>query len=186
MSITEGVPASLVAGDRWQWRESGVAWLYPPDDGWTLRYRLVNEGGSIVITAIVVSGVYEVDVDTPTTAAYAAGEYAWTAWVERPGDRRTVRSGRVEIMPDPAAATGDIRTHAERVLEAIRAVIEGRATKDQESYSIAGRSLSRTPLSDLLELERRYAARVAAERAERERAAGRGGSSTISITFGRI
>ena len=37
----------------------------------------------------------------------------------------------------------DVRTHAEKVFEALEALIEGRPTKDVTSYSIAGRSLTR-------------------------------------------
>jgi hypothetical protein len=47
-------------------------------------------------------------------------------------------------------------------------VIEGRSSRDQENYSIQGRSLSRTPIPDLLILRDRYKAMyVQEQRAER-------------------
>lgn len=184
--MTTGMPTILTAGDRWRWRESAAA-AYPPAAGWTLKYRLRSAAAVIDITAQVVGAAYEIDVAPATTATYAAAEYDWTAWVEKSGDRVSIATGRVTVRPDPATiAAGDIRSHAEKVLEAIHAVIEGRASQDQESYSINGRSLSRTSLPDLLALERTYARRVARERAEREAAAGRGGGGTINITFGDI
>ena len=184
-SIPERIPQQLTAGDRWRWRDAAALAKYPPADGWALKYRLHNSAATIDLTAAVVDGQYEIDASPSTTAAYAAGEYEWSCWVEKAGERYALATGRVQVLPDPATATGDIRTHAEKVLEAIRAVIEGRASKDQESYSIAGRSLSRTPLDDLLQLESRYVRRVAEERAKREQAAGRGGGKTISVRFGR-
>ena len=48
--------------------------------------------------------------------------------------------------------------HVRRVIDAIEAVIERRATKDQKSYSIDGRSLERTPIDELLLLRDRYRA----------------------------
>jgi hypothetical protein len=46
--------------------------------------------------------------------------------------------------------------HVEKVLDAIEAVIENRASQDQMSYSIKGTTLSRTPIADLLLLRREY------------------------------
>ncbi len=54
-------------------------------------------------------------------------------------------------------------THARRMLNAIEAALEGRASKDTESYTIEGRSLSRTPIPDLLRLRAIYRREVAAE-----------------------
>jgi hypothetical protein len=51
------------------------------------------------------------------------------------------------------------------------AVIEGRATRDQERYRINNRELQRTPISDLIRLRDRYR-----EEARRERAAAKGQS----------
>ena len=51
-------------------------------------------------------------------------------------------------------------SHAERVLAAIEAVLERRASTDQMNYSIEGLSLARTPITDLLTLRDRYKAEV--------------------------
>ena len=62
-------------------------------------------------------------------------------------------AGALEIVADIAGMTEghDPRAHAEKVLEAIEAVIEKRATKDQESYTIKNRSLARTGSTPLLQ-----------------------------------
>ena len=73
------------------------------------------------------------------------------------------------VNPDYRSGTStaafDDRTHARTVLDAIEAVIESRATKDQERYSIAGRELWRTPIPTLLKLRQHYKAEVAAQEA---------------------
>ena len=52
----------------------------------------------------------------------------------------------------------DNRSHAKKVLDAIQAVLENRASQDQMSYSIAGRSLSRMTIDDLMRFRDRYRA----------------------------
>jgi hypothetical protein len=69
------------------------------------------------------------------------------------------------------------------VLDAIEAIIEKRSTKDQDSYSIQGRSLGRTPIADLILLRDRYRAEwVREQRAERIRN-GLGHSGVVKVRF---
>jgi len=69
------------------------------------------------------------------------------------------------------------------VLESIEAVLESRASIDQESYSINNRSLARTPIPDLVVLRDKYRGEYVREkRAERIRN-GLGHSGTIKVRF---
>jgi len=121
---------------------------------------------------------------------YESGNWVFTATITEPGlyqyaityensiGRFLNESGRLTVQPDPTAAPdGDLNTHAERVLAAIEAVIENRATKDQQSYSIAGRSITRIPIAELLELRKQYKAEVAEQQKKRPKA--------IVYVFGR-
>ena len=74
-------------------------------------------------------------------------------------------------------------THATRVLAAIEAVLERRATKDQESYTIDGRSLSRTPISELLLLRNLYRREVQLEAQAENVAAGKANGRMILTRF---
>lgn len=146
---------------------------YPAADGWTLKYRLTPRfstptQASITITAVANAdgSRYDVQAAPATTAAWAAGAYTWARWVEKSGARQTLsESGQLEVKSDPSAtAQGfDSRSHARKTLEAIEAVIEGRASKDQMSYAIGGRSLQRMPIDDLLKFRARYKAEVEIE-----------------------
>ena len=103
------------------------------------------------------------------------------------------RSGRcqcversIERGSGPAALgadTADPRSHAKITLEAVEAVIEGRATKDQENYSIAGRSLSRTPVADLLSLRDYYRTEFLREQRVERRNNGIGTGARILARF---
>lgn len=175
----------LVAGDTLDFTVSVPD--YPATDGWTLKYRLTPRfttptQAPIDLTAAASGADYQVQAGPSTTAAWKAGTYTWARWVEKTGARQTLdESGQLVLKADPSATVQghDARTHASKVLDAIEAVIEGRATKDQEEYTIGDRQLKRTPLADLIALRGRYKAEVLAER----RAAGEEGLGTGKLVY---
>ncbi len=162
-------PDVLVVGDRWVWRRPDLVADYPTADyALTYEFHLDTGGGGsnkFTITATETSTDYIVEIASATTASYTAGEYNWYAFITRSSDsqRLSVDEGRTKVEINFANTNADSRTHAKKVLDAIEATIEGRASQDQMSYSIAGRSLSRMSIDDLLKFRDRY-------RAEHEKA----------------
>lgn len=124
---------------------------------------LLRGPSSIDLAATGVGDTHSFTASGATTAGYAAGRYTVSVRVSDGADVFELEAGSAEIIADVAAlvAGHDPREHAERVLDAIEAVLEGRASKDQQSYSINDRELVRTPIADLLELRRVYKAEVA-------------------------
>jgi hypothetical protein len=173
-------PTELVIGDRWAWKRTDLGADYPPAS-YALSYSMRLEGTGateIGISASESGSDYLVEVASATTAAYTAGRYRWQAYITRSSDsaRVMVGSGIVEVKANRDASTADPRSHARIVLDAIEAVLQSRASKDQEEYSIAGRSLKHTSIEDLLKLRNQYRAEVDAE----ERAAnGKGGRKLV-------
>lgn len=159
-------PSELRAGDTWQWTRSLADYAASSA---TLKYRFKSAAGGFEIVADASGDDYAVTVPAATSAGYAAGDYGWVAWVEVGSDKFTVGTGAATVLPDYRATSAstalDDRSHAAKVLAAIEAVIEGRAAKDQEAYEIAGRSLKRTPIADLLRLRQHYKSEVASEAA---------------------
>tara|TARA_R100000278_G_scaffold122939_1_gene110565 strand:- start:451 stop:1041 length:591 start_codon:yes stop_codon:yes gene_type:complete len=157
-------PDLLVVGDRWVWRRPDLVADYPTADyALTYEFHLDTGGGGskkFTITATETSTDYIVEIASATTASYTAGEYNWYAFITRSSDsqRLSVDEGRTKLEIDFANTNADSRTHAKKVLDAIEATIEGRASQDQMSYSIAGRSLSRMSIDDLLKFRDRYRA----------------------------
>jgi hypothetical protein len=176
----------LVAGDTLDF--TTTVSTYPPSDGWTLVYRLVprdsaghghhahrgwTRGGSIPRAGRAQP------LPRPGPPASTAGRAGW----KRPARARVSSSGGVEILANPAtvAAGYDNRGHARKVLDAIEAVLEQRASVDQQSYSINGRHLARTPIAELLRLRSVYRAQVAGEDAGEALNAGLGGGRKIQV-----
>lgn len=157
-------PDILVIGDRWTWRRPDLAATYSPDDyALTYEYHEDSGGGGshkFSITATEVSNDYIIEIPSATTAAYATGDFHWYAYITRTSDseRISVDDGYAKIELNFADTNADHRSHAKKVLDAIEAVLENRASQDQMSYSIAGRSLSRMSIDDLLKFRDRYRA----------------------------
>lgn len=173
MSQSASLPPKLSAGDSLSRTYQLEA--YPAAAGWVLSFSLVSSSALISITTTGTADGHVLEVGASTTAAYAPGMYAWAAYVTRAAERITIANGRIEILRNLATATGgaDLRSHARRTLDAIEATIEGRASSDVLSYQIAGRSLSKIPVNELLELRDRYRRDVRAEEAAEAAANGR-------------
>lgn len=136
-----------------------------PAPDWELT-AILRGPASINLTAVT-SGTGHVFSETAaTTSAWEPGLYAVSVRATSGEDVHEVEAGQLTIAADLVSveAKHDPRGHAQRTLEAIEAVIEGRATKDQQSYTINGRTLVRTAISDLLMLREKYRAEVAKEK----------------------
>jgi hypothetical protein len=187
-AIPSREPETIVAGDTVKWTKSLTDF---PAGTWTLTYELLHAGGDLGTVTASASGTdHSITIAAATTAAYnttAADRLVhWNAFATAAGERYHVGAGSINVKPNPAVvSTLDSRSHAKIVLDAIEAVIENRATKDQMAYAIAGRSLSLTPLPDLLALRREYGAIVAAEERARRAALGLGHKGRCKTRFTR-
>lgn len=157
-------PTAMRAGDTLAFTISESD--YPASDGWALAYTLINSAGKITFTSSASGDSHAVSVAAATTAAYTAGVYQWTARATLGAASHTIRSGQIEILPDPAvAAAYDTRTHARRTLDALEAWIEGHDMA-VANYRIGDRAMQYIPIGELLPLRDRYRAEVRREDAK--------------------
>lgn len=156
-------PLTLRAGDSVRWTRTLAD--YPAGDGWALSYVLVSASARINIVSAADGDDHAVTLAAATTAAYAPGAYTWAAYVTKDADRYTLGSGRIEVLPDLAAAgltAHDGRSHARKVLEALEAWIES-ADPSVARRKIADREIQFIPIPELLALRDRYRREVRAE-----------------------
>lgn len=173
----DAVPEELVAGNRWGWTRSDITAAYPTAS-YTLKFRfslMAAPYSDYSVTATKASSAHVIEVATSTTEGYQAGEYSWQAIAVRDSDSEevTVDRGFVTIVPDLGDTPGNTSSWVYRTLVAIRANLEGTASREDASYSIGGRSLARRTVDELLTLEREFAKRWEAEKAAINRKAGR-------------
>lgn len=183
-------PTAIDAGTTVRWRR--VLAEFPPSDGWSLSYAIRGpDEAELAVPATVDGDEFAVEIPAATTQGWAPGRYAIAGYVEQGAgpalERHRVYAGALLVRAYLADVQGpyEARSHARRVLEAIEAVLEGRASKDQESYTIQGRTLVRTPIDQLLKLRDRYRAEVLREEDAEGLAAGLGSRRTIRTRLGR-
>jgi len=183
-------PSTLVAGDRFTWKRDDLAGDYSPS-AFALTYEFhsdVGGGGTkkFTITATEADDTYYIEVGSSTTASYTPGDYVWEAYITRSSDseRIMVDSGRTKITINLANTNADLRSHAKKVLDAIEAVIENRATIDQSSMSIAGRSLSRMNIDELINFRMQYKTEYLKEIKLARIRNKQGSGNTVKVSFG--
>jgi len=191
-------PSIIHRGETLGWKRAASQTTYVDADGatiecsapeWTLKYKFAGPSGAFDITAVADGTDFSASASATVTGAYPVGEYSWIATVEKGSggtlERHIVDSGVCTVAEGPAEYVSglDKRSHVKKVLDAIEAVILGRATTDQLSYSINGRSLQKTPLPDLLKLRSQYRGEYERElRAERIRK-GLDGGGNVYVRF---
>ncbi|WP_415221962.1 hypothetical protein [Pseudophaeobacter arcticus] len=116
------------------------------------------------------------------TKDWPPGHYRYELRASDGVDVVTVETGETRIAPDLAAIdqSHDGRDHVRKVLDAVEAVIENRATIDQQSYQINNRSLQRTPLAELMTLRAKYRAELSQKKRARS---GRGLGPKYKVSF---
>jgi hypothetical protein len=171
MEIATTEPTSLRAGDTWAWTRTLADY---PASAWTLTYYFRNATAKFDVVATASGDSYAVTV-AKASSGKTPGWYDWTAFVESATERHQVNAGRVQILPNVAAdVVNDGRTFARRMLDAIEAILEGRATSsdiDRVSVGMEDRSHVQKP-ELLLPLRDRY--RVEVRREEMAQRAGSG------------
>lgn len=151
----------------------------------TLVFDCVTDGYKFSITATDNGdGSYLINAPFATTDSFKPGVYSYQAHITTAASVRTfVEFGTFEVSPKFADMPSgyDDRSHVKKVLDALEATLENKASQDQLSYSIAGRSLSRMSPSELIEWREKYKAEYAREIQEKRIAAGLGNSNVIRV-----
>jgi|TARA_S200002703_G_scaffold68913_1_gene59801 hypothetical protein len=182
------VPVELQLGDFWAWKREDLSQDYPVAD-YSLSYEFNLVDGATVanFTLTATESDDNYIIEESSTASYTKGNYNWVSYITRSSDSARVKleEGFVEIQDNYATTSASVRSHAKIVLDAIEAVIENRATMDQSSMSIAGRSLSRLSIDELLTFRDRYKAEYLKEVKQLRIKNKRGSGNTIKVNFGR-
>lgn len=129
-----------------------------PAPTWSLKLLLRGPGAYEVDSTPAANGQHQLTAAAFDTAKWTPGIYSYSLRATDGVEVVEIDSGTMAVKADLAvvAAGIDQRDHVRRVLDAIEAVIEHRATQDQARYKINNRELWRTPLGDLMRLRTYY------------------------------
>jgi len=162
---------------------------YPASAGWVLTYRLIprTSGTPIEITSTANGDAHAVSVSATVTALWAAGEYSWAGYATKAGERDTVESGTITLLPDPGvAAAYDGRSQARKAVDDLRAALATyTATQGMvQEYTIAGRSMTFRKSTEILELLNYWETTLQREEAAAGAAAGQPSKRRYYIRMG--
>ena len=181
-------PREIVIGITLKWTREFCD--YPASE-YSLTYYFRGAGQGFDAAATPDGDSFAVTVAAATTAEMSVGTYYWQAVATKDGETFVAGEGEARAVASLAAVAATVavdgRSPAKKTLDAIDAMIAGKATLDQQEYMIdtgaGARSLKRIPVADLIELRKTYARIVARER-RRDRVR-RGGTlfSSVKMRF---
>ena len=189
----ESLPSTLRAGDQLAWSvQTGLAagklvWytLSAVVGNVPVRYTIAQPDGTLANPGVAVdgTGLAAFAVPSATTAGWSPGRYKWVAFAsDVTGNRIEIARGTLRILPDDGGLNPvDPRSYNERMLDAIRCLLEGKALDDAIMYKLGNRELTKLPIADLTKWELQFETRVRNERIRRGEYVP---TKTRGITFG--
>lgn len=129
-------PSSFIAGDTVQWTRDFSA-DYPPAT-WTLTYYF---RGTVKKTVVCTTSgsLHLATILAADSANYPPGDYFVFARVSDGTSTYTVLDGKtITVKENPAAGSSaqDRRSHVKKMLDAIEAMMEGNASREEAGYEI--------------------------------------------------
>lgn len=172
------IPSELIAGDTWQWdAEYGD---YPAGT-WVATAYFENATSAFTVASSAVGTVHRFAAAATVTDDFAAGSYFVQVRAVNGATKYVVESGWCDVKADPASAAAvDHRSWARRTLDAIEAFLEGNATTAQQSIEVAGRSISRWSIAELMQFRAQLRGEVRTE----EQGSAAGLSRDIKVRYG--
>jgi len=184
----EGEPTTVTVGDFIQWKRSDLVQDYPVATH-SAEYvaRITGGGASEIKLAATESdpAYYLFTADSATSADFEPGYYHWQLEITETasGNRIVVDTGTFTALADLDVNNTDPRTHAEIMVDKIEALLQGRADKDVGSYSIAGRSITKMSVQELLDWRDYYRREAKKEKKDSDIRNGRPTNTTVKVRF---
>ena len=184
----EGEPREVVVGDFIQWKRSDLVADYPPATHSAEYVARITGGGNTEIKIAATESnpsYYLFTVTSAESAAFVAGLYHWQLEITQTssGNRKVVDLGDFRARADMDDNQADPRIHAEIMVDKINSILEGKADSDVDSYSINGRSLSKTPFSELMNAREIYKREIVVHNNRELIKRGKSNGATIKVRF---
>lgn len=172
----------LYQGDTWEWEETNSEY---PTSTHTLKYYIQKKDETPEeISSVNNSGAHKFTKAANLTQNIEGGIYKYQkkAVTILTSAVKTIGNGTIEILQSLTSGN-DSRTFNQIILDALKATLQGRATREQHSMQISGRAIQYlTPMELRTEIEI-YESKV---ESENRLANGETGIPAVRIEFGAI
>jgi hypothetical protein len=182
------IPSKIVAGDTLAWTEEVPA---HPAPTFTLKCALHRFGiAPIVLTAVGTGTSHSFSAPALVTGTLSAGEYDYAIYAESGSGpaliRNTIASGKVWVQPGLGIATESTETRlpSEVKLAEIDAAILRLSSREVETVTVNGRTVTYRNLGDLVKARALLLQDVARERQAARVAQGLDSGRRILTRFG--
>ena len=152
-------PTEMTAGFNYSWTETIND--YPADQGWKLKYLFLKSDSKFTITSQADGSKHLINITAAVSKDYKSGFYQVTKYMENSDASIKYKFStlNITIKPDPVSASEqgeETRSFARQMLNAIEALEQNRATKLQQSFTIAGRSIVYLTPDELIKWKLHY------------------------------
>jgi hypothetical protein len=166
------VPSEIAIGVTVEWEKDFDDF---PADEWVVTYYFRGAGPGFDVTGTADGTTHLFSVPATTSDDMTAGRYDYQALAVKGSEKHLVDEGvtkaKASLSIINSATTYDGRSEARKILDAIDALMKGKASIDQQSYLIASgvpgftsqRQAERIDPQQLLELRKYYAKIVRSE-----------------------
>lgn len=181
--ILTGVPSSITAGDTVKWSKSFSDFL--ASDGWIITYYFANtsESFSVAGTAYQTND-HLFNLAGSDTENLTAGTFNYEAYAAKGSERSRVECGTLELEANFATGNPvDDRTQVKRTLDAINALLENKASADQQEVEVLGKKLKKMDIAELLKWQSKYEGMYRTEQAACNIEKGLGSGQKLSTRF---
>lgn len=173
-------PAEITIGTTLEWEKEFADF---PADEWTVTYYFRGAGPGFNAVGETNNGAHAFSVGADVTSDMLVGRYDYQAFATRDSEKHLVDEGisaaKASLEALDAEDTYDARSRNRKILDALQALMEGKATLDQQKYMIATgvpgfssqREVERIDLTALVAAIQYYARLVAGENRKRKRSA---------------
>ena len=186
-TIPEKEPISFYKGETIVWKRTDIGADYAPSSySMVWEASLESDGSTRFSATVTESGTeYTFTLDDSATANYTAGDYFWVLKVIQDSDseKLVIDSGKLTVKDNFFATTGDTRSHAKVMVDKLESLLEGKADADVSSYAIAGRSLNKLTVEEMLKWRDYYKAEYQREIQEFRIGNNEGSGSIVKVRF---
>lgn len=183
MTTSNNTPSLARAGDTVRFtRDLGSDY---PSATWTAKLSLSDGQERYEITSTD-NGDGQVHLfyqPSANTSSWKPGHYRYVMAVTNGIDRYTLENGEFEIKGNLFDGAVDDRSMVKKILDQLNDRIMGRTQSSEQSYSIAGRSISKMTLAELMEAQKFYAAKYQAEVQRQCRREGKPAGNIIKVSM---
>lgn len=131
---------------------------YPASQGWSLAYTFAGPSKQTVSS----SADGDSFLVSTSSSSWTAGDYWYQGVVSKGSEKYTVSTGALTVRPALSDVTGtyDGRSHVKKVLDALEAAIEGRASRTDKEYELdmggSRRRIQHMTHAELIQAHARY------------------------------